>query len=468
MLITLTRIHVPDSSSLLRFLDQVDKLKQVIAEGLFATEGVPTKNEMFQFFQIATTKLNEDPTAKIDFVDLVYLSRPPPQSHLDFLVAFFHFIFQAAKCTISTTKAFHTAFGLLASRIYHTCRHHMIRNKAPSITGVSSYLRDLLKEVEVVVTAHQPCEATFNFNGVGEVQCELLRKNHGHLHMSSQKYFDKAILSLPGFQTKQPCRWPGSFHVDAPIEGKLQAAAEDIQNEYKEVQSEEFLSHYKLLVNNKLYYTPCYTVCLGCLLQKPTEALACGHLLCYYCCMESERKSHQFVQCPLCLQWSRWVSSRLPGDIGYRVLLLEAAGPCGVVVALVLEEIERLLKAPIRDLFDLVIGNGSSSLVALGLAEGKSPSEILDLFRNLHKSAPSHRKSVLASFFSTKALMGTALKAGVIGYHLIYQRVLVVSSYQPITSVWTRTHTSVLSLAKTYAAAFMDVSLMLIVWINGS
>src|SRR5690242_11078260 len=51
----------------------------------------------------------------------------------------------------------------------------------------------------------------------------------------------------------------------------------------------------------------------------------------------------------------------------FRVLSIDGGGVRGIIPARILEEIEKRTNKPISELFDLIVGNSTGGLIALGL-----------------------------------------------------------------------------------------------------
>ncbi len=64
----------------------------------------------------------------------------------------------------------------------------------------------------------------------------------------------------------------------------------------------------------------------------------------------------------------------------FRILCLDGGGIRGVMPALILQEIEQQLGSPLKNHFDLIAGTSTGSILAVGIALGKSPEELLNLY----------------------------------------------------------------------------------------
>ncbi|MGK7919655.1 MAG: CBASS cGAMP-activated phospholipase [Trichodesmium sp.] len=64
----------------------------------------------------------------------------------------------------------------------------------------------------------------------------------------------------------------------------------------------------------------------------------------------------------------------------FRILCLDGGGIRGIMPACILQKIEQQLGSPLKDHFDLIAGTSTGSILALGIAIGKSPEELLNLY----------------------------------------------------------------------------------------
>ncbi len=77
----------------------------------------------------------------------------------------------------------------------------------------------------------------------------------------------------------------------------------------------------------------------------------------------------------------------------FRVLSIDGGGIRGVFAAKVLADLEAETRRPLRRCFDLICGTSTGGIIALGLALGKSASELLDLYRSQGEAIfPASRK----------------------------------------------------------------------------
>lgn len=121
-----------------------------------------------------------------------------------------------------------------------------------------------------------------------------------------------------------------------------------------------------------------HSVCLCCLFEQPEHVLPCSHILCSSCVKSyGKLKSKMLIEiqdCPLEADMAgKYKPSTVylkPEMAGLRVLVLDGGGIRAVVQLEILRLLEREWngKLPIRCFFDLVVGTGTGSLIALGLA----------------------------------------------------------------------------------------------------
>ncbi|MEB3340501.1 CBASS cGAMP-activated phospholipase [Okeania sp.] len=64
----------------------------------------------------------------------------------------------------------------------------------------------------------------------------------------------------------------------------------------------------------------------------------------------------------------------------FRILCLDGGGIRGVMPALILQQMEQKLGSPLKDHFDLIAGTSTGSMLAVGIALGKSAEELLNLY----------------------------------------------------------------------------------------
>jgi hypothetical protein len=338
-------------------------------------------------------KFNTDPESPIDFVDLLFHTLPLPDQYAGFLVAFFEHAYQRAKRVTDTHDAFYVAYRMLTSRLSHTFRHHLLRMHGPDDMKMQTLPQALVRVLDVVEThiqQYHPCEAKQMF-GTQEVICDALKEFHGETHQSLQTHKVQRPLWLLGWfgitkQVEVACRWDGCHIADNETTARLSELVDQAMQQGHYVSLEQSRLQYAPMVVEAVYHAPSLRVCLGCLLQLPTERLLCGHLLCSLCC-EEQTPTNSTIRCPLCRSKCLWDHPTLPEGAGYRILSLDGGGIRGMVTALLLGQIEANLGIPINHLFDLVVGTGSGGLIALGIGEQKRMEDIVTLFHILSQKA---------------------------------------------------------------------------------
>jgi predicted acylesterase/phospholipase RssA len=85
--------------------------------------------------------------------------------------------------------------------------------------------------------------------------------------------------------------------------------------------------------------------------------------------------------------------SSLKGDRPFRVLSLDGGGSKGVYTLGVLKEVEALAGQPLCEVFDLVFGTSTGSIIAALIARGRSIAEIEKLYFELIPNVMGHRLS---------------------------------------------------------------------------
>ncbi|CAI6303542.1 unnamed protein product [Periconia digitata] len=117
--------------------------------------------------------------------------------------------------------------------------------------------------------------------------------------------------------------------------------------------------------------------CICCLFGLPEALLPCGHMLCRDCVEAyGHRKAHALVEileCPLeinqKIQTQPHIVYTRPESAGVRVLALHNGGVRSIIQIEVLKLIEKEFdgRIPIQSLFDMIIGEGTGGVLALGL-----------------------------------------------------------------------------------------------------
>lgn len=67
--------------------------------------------------------------------------------------------------------------------------------------------------------------------------------------------------------------------------------------------------------------------------------------------------------------------------MAFRILSLDGGGIRGIIEAVILSEVEKLINQPLNKYFDLIAGTSTGSIVGTGIALGLKSEEILELFR---------------------------------------------------------------------------------------
>lgn len=65
----------------------------------------------------------------------------------------------------------------------------------------------------------------------------------------------------------------------------------------------------------------------------------------------------------------------------YRILSLDGGGIRGIISAVILAEVERILNQPLNQYFDLIAGTSTGSILASAIATGRQSQEIIRLYR---------------------------------------------------------------------------------------
>ncbi|MFP4122182.1 patatin-like phospholipase family protein [Coleofasciculus sp.] len=65
----------------------------------------------------------------------------------------------------------------------------------------------------------------------------------------------------------------------------------------------------------------------------------------------------------------------------YRILSLDGGGIRGIISAVILAEVERILNQPLNQYFDLIAGTSTGSILASAIATGRKSQEIIRLYQ---------------------------------------------------------------------------------------
>jgi len=66
----------------------------------------------------------------------------------------------------------------------------------------------------------------------------------------------------------------------------------------------------------------------------------------------------------------------------YKILSLDGGGARGYITTLWLQELEKRLGKPLYEVFDLIVGTSTGSIIASGISSGLSANEIVELYEN--------------------------------------------------------------------------------------
>ena len=276
-------------------------------------------------------------------------------------------------------------------------------------------------------------------------------------------------------QVKVACRWDGTHYASSYTSTRLsEVVNKDMQQDlYKSLDQSRL--QFDSVVADAVYHAPSPRVCLGCLLQIPTEQLRCGHLLCSVCCQE-QTPVDSFIRCPLCQSECLWDHPNIPEGAGYRILALDGGGIRGVVTAVILGQIVANLGIPINQLFDLVVGTGSGGLIALGISEQKRMEDLVAFFHImsrhaftpvtnlgaglaqmlfLHKYRSNPLYDTLCKWFPPRPLLGISCpRVAVVGcIPFLTPAICLFSSYHPARRMYNeQLDGSVLDVAKIFGS----------------
>lgn len=70
----------------------------------------------------------------------------------------------------------------------------------------------------------------------------------------------------------------------------------------------------------------------------------------------------------------------------FRILSLDGGGIRGVIEAVILAEVEKLIDRPLNKYFDLIAGTSTGSILGAGIAIGRKSEDIIELYRRRGKS----------------------------------------------------------------------------------
>lgn len=120
-----------------------------------------------------------------------------------------------------------------------------------------------------------------------------------------------------------------------------------------------------------------HSTCLSCLVAPAEHWLPCKHVLCTACVKDfGHRRGQNTVEmrfCPLHKSSTTSLNYTIflkPESGGTRILSMDGGGVRGIIMLLVLTQIEEDLGGiPVQMFFDLIIGTSTGGIIALGLVE---------------------------------------------------------------------------------------------------
>lgn len=367
------------------FQEQTQSLRKRLADIIKNKLDIKTKGVTFQQLDWAVTQLQTSPTIPLDFVDPGLFNFPFPQDITQCLVAFFKVIYKRMKKDVAPHEPFDQAFLKLQDKLYSICQHKFMRelrieqitsSHKTSFAAMIDRMGPLMAAACKEILTLMPCSDKHPKHQVicHQVQGEL------HEHKSTVSRPRGGIMGLFNSTPKlEPINWEGPFIPSGKPYALAVAIPDDIAITRQDIRGVQ-----ASFLDDPIFQVPCPEVCLGCVIQAPTERIFCGHLLCLSCCKENQIGAQ--VKCPCCLTESLWAHTDPPEGAGYRVLSLDAGGIRGVVTAMMLVQVETLIGISIANLFDLIVGSGSGGLIALSHSEGRSSEQLLFLFRDIGKN----------------------------------------------------------------------------------
>ncbi|KAE9378224.1 FabD/lysophospholipase-like protein [Stipitochalara longipes BDJ] len=143
--------------------------------------------------------------------------------------------------------------------------------------------------------------------------------------------------------------------------------------------------------------------CLACLSRTPAHTLPCNHSICDPCAgtfNSHDRREEQSItipRCPLGCEWPSlpsWTIRRKAPEAGVRILSLDGGGVRGIIQLEILQSIAARVghNIPIQELFDVIVGTGTSGIISLGIFKKEwSIHDAKGRFHTLMKAAFSKR-----------------------------------------------------------------------------
>jgi len=362
-----------------------------------------------QLLSIVLPEFSKNPEAAFNFIDVAFRDRPLPCDYLGQMIDFFIKIHRFAQWHYYGLHKdpFEIATEALSARLLDSFTHHMVRSKIP-LSSIPESLQNDVHHIETAIQQRLRCTATTSqFTKVGQVHCENSLQGHGNVHQSSKTWVESIpfqgifgrIFGLSTTTTKA-CWWQGEFELPAKYTPGWLYERSIPNTSFPKVSVTFLAAHKKLLVSQQkmLEKVNSFWLCLGCLLNVPTEELVCRHRLCIQCC--SELQSFNTIECPFCNVVGLWNSVDIPKGAGYRILAIEG-GVQGIISAVLLEQIEQHTGIFIHQLFDLIIGTSCAGLNALGFGVSKvGGKEMVALFQKLSLQAFCQPDDIIESLLS--------------------------------------------------------------------
>eukprot|EP01132_Coremiostelium_polycephalum_P001259 gene1259-1588_t len=384
---TVSVIAMPDGSKEPIYTQQIQSLKRKIEENLLLSLGIKEKKRMvttrrkaMTYFSRAIEMFNDNPKANFDFLTMELSFFPVNRNVGSFMFEYFvllnnHF----KKSSGSSLDSFKQSLDLVKKRIPEVIQLYIKRIKLNfKPEKIPESFKPILEEASKLISDYLPCGSILKEN----VCCNLMKSIHNDHHQSLETRITEPIkddiwgrwFGMTN-QALEPYQWDGPF-VDPNIQVDLIKLVQQEQTKNKNQQTSN-----DDLDPSALQYST--RVCVGCILNFPTEPRSCGHILCLDCCKENQNI------CPVCKIESVWQSSELLGNSGYRILSLDGGGVRGIVECVVLKEIERLCYGiPIVQLFDYIIGTSTGGIITMTIGPArKSVEQTIHYFENIALTA---------------------------------------------------------------------------------
>jgi hypothetical protein len=352
-------------------------------------------------FSTAVNKFSKDSKVRFDFMQAAMQDQPLlSKGYLEHLNNFFGSMCMHYRNSLSIENFIaESAAAKFSERFLDYIHHFTLRNNIP-LAEAPKIMQQMIEEIDKMVRPFLPCAATKYFNEIGKlVFCESNFVWHKNGHQSAQTYplkipKDVFFGNLFGKTDTitQACRWDGDFETHANHVPVGWFVNPNIFNQVHTLATADFKHNHKQVLEShkdiycKVASTPLtYQTCFGCLLNFPSEVLACRHALCSACC--KELCDGGIVQCPFCNMAGDWHFIEVPDGAGPRVLTISDAtwlkerninresgsgADCGAVI---LAKIEERLNIPIHELFDLIVGSETGIIPALSCGVLRRPAK---------------------------------------------------------------------------------------------